>query len=675
VSRVNKLALPEKAMDSLLPNYERELVFLRKESRHFAAKYPKLASRLLLTGDVAEDPHVERMIESFALLSARVHKRLDDDFPLVTESLLEVLYPHYLRPFPACSIAQFDLGAAAGQMTQASLVERGTELMSRAIKGVPCKFRTTHDVDLLPLRVSSASFRNSILAPEGTRLPSGVTAVLSVALELMAPQASWALLANKPLRVFLDGEPSQVSTLREALCQKVAGVMVSTASHSPWQSGDAMRPEGDTKPRVAGFSDHEALIDFDARSHPAYRLLTEYGAFPQKFNFVDLPVPVPGSWLDGGASHGDESTQQARRVLTVHFLLSGIRSDSDESRLLETVSEHSFLLGCTPVVNLFRQPADPIRVTHTASSYPVLVDGRRAFGYEVYSIDRVFRVKQTDRGEAVQEFRPFFSLQHEDLLSDDDELSRPEGVPTLAASRIARRHADGQVQGRVGGHYWSAHRDESMAESSPGYEMALSIVDVDFDPAVPQTDTLSLTVTGTNRDLPSLLPIGTPGGDLFMAGGGVAKEIRLLRKPTPSLRFDRGRGALWRLVSHLSLNHLSLSGGGIDALKEMLRLYDLPRSASNRRQIDGLKAIEFKPATAWLPGEPYATFVRGTEVRLTVDEDSFVGTGLGLFAAVLDHFFGLYVNANSFTKLTLISARTHEEVLSCPPRNGEMPLV
>ena len=160
-----------------------------------------------------------------------------------------------------------------------------------------------------------------------------------------------------------------------------------------------------------------------------------------------------------------------------------------------------------------------------------------------------------------------------------------------------------------------------------------------------------------------------------MAGGSLASEIRLLRKPTASQRFERGRGALWRLISHLSLNHLSLSGGGIDALKEMLRLYDLPRSASNRRQLDGLVAIEFRPATAWLQGEPYASFVRGTEVRLSVDEGSFVGTGLGLFAAVLDHFFGLYVHANSFTKLTLVSARTQEEVLTCPPRNGELPLV
>ena len=629
-------------MDKLLPHYERELSLLRDKSQAFAQRYPKVAGALQLRGDTAQDPHVERMIESFALLASRVHKRLDDDFPLFTESLLEVLYPHYLRPFPSCSIAQFDLGVAVGQMSSPVLIERGSSLTSRAVKGVPCKFRTTQDVTLMPLRVAAVAYRNAVQAPQGTRLPAGVTSVISMTLELASPQASWAMLAQVPLRLYLDGDPSQVSVLREALCHQVQGVMSQAAEHTPWES------VGAAKPVLVGFADEEALIDFDARSHPAYRLLTEYFAFPEKFNFIDLPVPIPVNLRQATTAH---------RTLTVHILLAGVRADSDESRLLEAVHARNLLLWCAPVINLFQQPADPIRVSHKATAYPVLVDGRRAFGYEVYAIDKVFRVKQTPQGETVQAFRPFFSLQHEDLI------------------RHSRAAESGGDAAGAGGRYWSVHRDEAMAVESPGYEYELSIVDVDFDPALPQTDTLSLTVSATNRDLPSLLSFGAPGGDLFMEGGGLAKEVRLLRKPTASQRFDCGRGALWRLISHLSLNHLSLSGGGIDALKEMLRLYDLPRSAANHRQIEGLIAVDFKAATAWLPGEPFATFVRGTEVRLTVDEDSYVGSGLGLFSAVLDRFFGLYVHVNSFTKLTLVSARTQEEVLSCPPRNGDMRLV
>lgn len=664
-------------MRALLPYFENELTFLRRRGQSFAQAYPRIAGQLQLGSDEAKDPHVERMIESFALLTARVNKRLDDDFPLFTESLLEVLYPHYLRPFPCASVAQLDLGAAAGQMSKPAIIERGTMMTTRPVKGVPCKFRTTQSVQLMPLRVAEASYRNAVSAPEGTRLPSGVTSVISITLDLLSPQASWAMLADQPLRFYLDGEPSQVSALREALCHKVRGIMVQTHPHQPWHAPVASLSGELPTPTLAGFADEEAMIEFDARSHPAYRLLTEYFAFPEKFNFVDVPVPVPAALRSAASTSGmdKEASASVRRSLTVHLLLTGVRADSDESRLLESLNARNLLLGCTPVVNLFKQPADPIRVTHAASSYPVVVDGRRAYGYEVYSIDRVFRVKQTAQGESVQEFKPFFSLQHDDLLGgelDDDEI---DAAPTMAAQRLIRSAQERGDAARAGGRYWSAQRDEDVASDSPGYELAISIVDVDFNPALPQTDTLSLTVSATNRDLPTLLPFGVAGGDLFMEGGGLAKEVRLLRKPTPSMRFERGRGALWRLISHLSLNHLSLSGGGIDALKEMLRLYDLPRSASNRRQIDGVLRVEFKPATAWLPGEPYATFVRGTEVRLTVDEDSFVGAGLGLFASVLDRFFGLYVHANSFTRLTLVSARTQEEVLSCPPRNGDMTLV
>jgi type VI secretion system protein ImpG len=160
-----------------------------------------------------------------------------------------------------------------------------------------------------------------------------------------------------------------------------------------------------------------------------------------------------------------------------------------------------------------------------------------------------------------------------------------------------------------------------------------------------------------------------------MEGGGPARSITLLRKPTRSHRIERGRGMLWRLVSQLSLNHLSLSAGGIDALRELLRLYDLPHSATNRRQIDGLVSIAFCPDTAWVPGEPFATFVRGTMVRLTVDEGSFVGSGLGLFAGVMDRFFGLYVHVNSYARLQVVSARTGEVLIACAPRHGDRQLL
>jgi len=644
-------------MEDLLPHYERELTFLRTRASDFAKLFPKIAGRLQMSGDVGDDPHVERLIESCALLTSRVHKRLDDDFPLFTESLIELLYPHYLRPFPSCSIAHFDPGALASQMAKGVIVERGTELVTRAVKGVTCKFSTTREVHLQPVKVAEVAYRNSLIALQGLVGPSDATSVLSLTLEKTSPQATWAAVLAEPLMVFLDGESSQVSAIRDALTMKALGVLVQPDSvmHRPLWVGDVTGRR--LLPELAGFDDDEALLDWDARAHSSYRLLMEYFSFPEKFNFVKLPLAsaLPAD-IDACAQ------------VTVHVPIKGIPSDSDVSRLLEAIRVENLVLGATPVVNRFRQAADPIRVTQHNTTYPVVVDARRAFGYEVYALDRVSRVRQTASGTEVDEVRPFFSLKHDDLFAALDE----ERVDS-ELSELNRSGSSSARSASIG--YWQLQVDESLAKTSPGYEASISLVDHKFDPMVPSVDVLSLDVTATNRDLPSLLSQGTAGGDLFMEGGAPAKEIRFLRKPTRTHRFERGRGAVWRLISHLSLNHLSLSGGGIDAIKEMLRLYDLPRSATNRRQIEALVAIEFKPTTAWLPGEPFATFVRGTEVRLTVDEAGFVGSGLDLFAAVLDRFFGLYVHANSFTKLSILSARTQEALFSCPPRNGDQALV
>ncbi len=614
-------------MQDLLPHYERELAFLRSHAEEFGKRYPRIAGRLAVTGEVLQDPHVERLIQAFALLSSRIHKRLDDDFPLFAESFLDLLYPHYLRPLPSSSIACFDVGAGASQLSRASVLPRGTSLHTRPLRGVTCKFRTTSAAQLLPLRVAAVSFRGTATAPAGTDVPRQATSTLSIQLELTSPQATWATLGVEHIRFYVDGDTSLVTALRESLTSRVLATMVQAAPIGAWSVDTQALPRG------VGLDEEDALVDFDARSHSAYRLLTEYFAFPEKFNFVDVPLP-------------EAALRATGRSVWLHLSLGGLRKEGDDARLLEVVAAGNLVIGCTPVTNLFSTRADPIRITQAATMHPVLPDGRRAFGHEVYAIDRVYRVHQTAEGETIQTFKPFYSLQHDDLLRDGEAMGR----------------------------YWFSHRSAADGRS-PGFETEIGLVDLDFDPALPQTDTLSIDVRATNRDLPGQMSIGNPGGDLFAEGGGAWREIRLLRKPTPPYRFETGKGLLWRLISQLSLNHLSLTGSGLDALKEMMRLYDLPRSTINQRVLDGMVAIDYKATQAFLDGEPFATLVRGTEIRLTVDEQSFVGTGLHLFAQVLDRFFALYVHINSFTQLKLVSSRSGEVLVTCPRRSGEEPLL
>ena len=450
---------------------------------------------------------------------------------------------------------------------------------------------------------------------------------MSLTISSTAEQASLGQLGIGKLRVFIDGESSFCAALRDALFMRAVAAYSEADGSGRWVQL-SMIPVS-----AAGFDADDSLIDFPARSHSAYRLLTEYFCFPEKFNFFDIDIAALGTSLPPGT-----------RSVTLHLALSGMRTDSNAARMLGTLTTNNLLLGCTPVVNLFRQRGEPIRLTHTAASYPVVADARRAFAFDVHSIDSVSLVRQTPLGESIVQFRPFYSLQH------------------------------GQTP-EERGHYWVMRRDDTLAEKSPGYETLISIVDIDFDPAAVETDTLSIELTCTNRDLPASLAYGQRGGDLFLEGGSNVRAISFLRKPTASTRFERGQGAHWRLISHLALNHLSLAEGGLDAFREMLALYDLPRSPSSQRQIGGITAIAHKAANAWLPGNPFACLVRGVEVRLTIDEEAFVGSGIHAFAHIIERFLGLYVHANSFTQLVVASSKTGEELLRCTPRSGDLSLL
>lgn len=606
-------------MEDLLPYYERELTFLRQHSREFAERYPKLAAQLLLSGEGCDDPHVERMIQSFALMTARVSKKLEDSYPQFTEALLNVLYPHYLRPFPSCSIAHFEHGG--GDLSSVASISRGTELQSRPIKGAVCKFRTAWDIQLAPVVIGELAFDPIATAPSEVRLPVGCNSMLSFSLALRGSDTESGLGKLDKLRVYIDAEPSVASALRDALFLRKLKVYAS-ASDKRW------RVAGGKLIGEVGFADDEALIDMPETSHGAYRYLTEYFCFPEKFNFFDINIGEIPSRL------------HAEGKISLHIALGDLRADSDASRLLQTLTAQNLRLGCVPVVNLFAQRGDPIRISNRQAAYPVVADGRRAYAYDVYSIDSVRRVRQTAQGESITEFRAFFSLRH------------------------------GETPER-NGYYWYAQRDPLVAESSPGYETSLSIVDADFDPVQPKTDVLSLQLTCTNRELPTLMSVGMPTGDLFLEGGSSVRSIKLLRKPTQPCRFDHRRDGQWRIISHLSLNHLSLTGNGLTAFQEMLALYDLPRTAASRRQIEGVLGIEQTDRTVWMPGKPFACFIRGQEVRVTIDESSFVGSGLDVFVRCIDRFLGLYVSLNSFIQLVVVSNRTGEELIRCAPRNGD----
>jgi type VI secretion system protein ImpG len=605
--------------DDLLLYYERELRFLRDMGAEFADKYPKIAQRLVIEPDKCEDPHVERMLEAFAFLAARVHLKIDDEFPEITEALLTVLYPHYLRPIPSMSIVEFDLDPAQGNLSAGLPIPKGSVLYSPPVNGVPCKYRTCYDTTLWPLRLADAQWRS----PDRFQPLLKADAAAALRLEIRCFQdVTFDKLDLRSLRFHLNGEGALVHGLYELLAGKCTQIVIrdpATGSRVKpvWLDADRLRP--------VGFEENEGALPYPLRSFLGYRLLQEYFAFPDKFFFFEL------SGLEQLAAAGFKDRAE------IIFLISKFERTERQQTLETGVSEKTVRLNCTPIVNLFNQTAEPILLSHTVYDYPVVPDVSRQDAMEIFSVDDVVSVDPSSH-DPIQ-FEPFYSYRHT-TMRDKKQT------------------------------FWHGNRRPSTRRNSEAIDVYLSLVDLSGKPVRPNVDTVTVRLTCTNGDLPSRLPFGNDKGDLDLEGAAPIKRILMLKKPTGTIRPPTGRNALWRLISHLSLNYLSLVEDGREALQHILRLYNFTDSAYIQKQIEGITKVESARHFARVISEHGISFARGTRVQLELDEEQFVGGGVYLFASVLERFMGLYVSMNSFSQLVTTTTQRREVLEHWPPRAG-----
>src|SRR5213593_3712286 len=277
--------------DELLAYYERELTFLRLLGAEFAEKYPKIAGRLILEEDKCEDPHVERLIEAFAFLAGRIHRKLDDELPEITESLLNVLYPHYLAPIPSMSVVQFAMDPAQAKLQTGQTIPRDSMLSSKPVDGTPCRFRTCYPVTIWPVELSSARFETPAqIGVVSDRTHSVLRMELRVFDGMPFPSLKQKISeieerSFSTLRFYLQGEGNLVYGLYEMLFNNVVQVEL----RAPKQK--AGRPPVILKPNCilpVGFGRNEGMLPYTDRSFMGYRLLQEYFTFSEKFLFFDV---------------------------------------------------------------------------------------------------------------------------------------------------------------------------------------------------------------------------------------------------------------------------------------------------------------------------------------------------------------------------------------------------
>jgi len=608
--------------DELLPFYERELAFIRSMGAEFAERHPKIAARLRLRPEGSQDPHAERMIEAFAYLNARIRHKLEDDFPELTEALLNTLYPHYLAPVPSMAIVQLGLDPSQAELAGGYEIGTGSVLETDTIDGEPCRFQTSYPVTLWPLNVTTAELQHPPFRSPALPRSADTQSMLHLTLETFGAKLPLAeLVGCDVLRFYLHGQSSHVHALYELLFNNALGLAVARTDRDEaphWMDAACIR--------AVGFEIEEGLLPYTAQSFLGYRLLTEYFCFPEKFLFVDLDLKQ--------ISPAFRESLGTRMELYVPF-------DAERPDLERNVSVDTFRLGCTPMVNLFRQRAESIPMKGNSTEYRVVPDSRRPLAMEIYSIDAV---KATSPAQDEVEYRPFHSFQH------------------AAAGR------DQQA-------FWQASRRRGTSFGTTpdhGTEIYLQLVDLQGNAQSSNDWILDVETTCLNRDLPHRLPFGGDEPRLHLEKGGPVTQIHCLTQPTATRRAPLRHGTLWRLLSHLSLNHISLcdSEQGADALREILTLYDYVASDVSRASIDGVQNISYRPAVGRVDQGLAGGLCRGVEITVDFDEDRYTGGGVFLLMCVLDRFLGLSCSVNSFTRFVATTNHRERPIKKWPPRSG-----
>jgi len=597
--------------DRLLDIYEKELAFIKDEAREFARRNPKIAGRLRITeGETVEDPHVSRLVEAFALLTARLRLKLEDEFPEVWQAMLSTLYPQYLCPVPAFSICEMRVAESAADNPVGLTVGRKSRVEVDTKTGERCRLRTCYETQLFPMKIVKCDYVEPAFDFEMPKeWKHDIRSAIRIRFEADSDKLGLSQFQLDKIRLFLGENDPLGNLLFEQVMRECLSIGVFVLQKDAFGFID---PKAKVMP--VGFSNHEALWDHDPRTRKAFRLLWEFFVYPKKFRFIDLDIGVP--W----------KASQATKHLDLVFYF---RSKSE--KIQREIRHDTIRLGCTPIINLFSQAAETVFLSSHQAEYHVVPESNH-MDKEVMTIDDVMTTSM-DGSEQIK-YEPFYYPKHE--------------------------HTDEDAQ-----HYWHSTRRRILTPDEDhdlGTDVFITLVDLKQKSTAKQDWTLHIQTTCCNRDLVKEIPDITPKGPVALirdVGGGVRGQ--LISPPTLTKRSLRKEEYYWRLVSHLNLNHLSLIevDAKADGLREVLKLYNFSDAPEAARAIQGIVGIGYERSVARVPTAQGVQLCRGIDIALKVEKDKMTGVGLYLFSTVLDRILSSFVSINSFTRFKVL-ASDHE---------------
>lgn len=604
--------------------YRKELDYLRQAAKLLAKEKPHLAKFLAEKG---ADPDVERLLEGFALLSGNLRAKIEDEFPEVTHSLINMLWPNYLRPTPSMTIIEY--APDTRKIDTPVLITRGAQMMSRegsyppsladngdsTLLPPPCTFTLCRDIWLLPVIVENITQYNN--QQQGC---------IEIAFSAENGINLGRIDLNK-LRFWLGDEDEYTrNQLYLWLNEYLADAEIVTESHSVRLPDFALEP--------VGFSKQDALLPWPSNVYSGYRILQEYLCFQDAFFFFNVK---------GIHSLSITDTDVNRFSLRLHF--------SRPLPLDTRVRKTSLRLYCAPAINLFSCESEPIAVSDTREEYPLRASYMNSGCYDIFSVDSVESSQRTENKYGKTRL-PASSRQYPAFESFHHQIEYARNRETI---------------------YYRIKMESSLFHS--GFDHSLSFVRADNTPPASwnEEEVVSVSLTCTNRNLPEKLH----SGDICLSAekNAAVASFHNVTRPTPSLYPVLDGSLHWQLLSSMSLNYLSLLNK--DALKQVLCIYDLPAihnpqtALLSQQKLNAIEQIDTRPVDYLFEGVP----VRGLSSTLYIRSAPFACEGeIYLLGTVLSHFFSLYASVNSFHELKVINM-DNQECYEWPERSGQHTLM
>ena len=639
--------------------YNTELQVLKEHGKEFAEAYPEIAERLggLLTERA--DPMISGLLEGAAFLAARVQLKIKHEFPEFTNNLIEQLVPNYLAPIPSVMLVQGAPKFADANLREGLRIPRGSYMDAMFLdtdRPVSCRYRLASELTMWPFEIAGAEYFTSpaplqaLKVPVGQGVQSGLRIALThrfaetAELEALEPAAD-----DKP-EYWFSGCPVKSLPVRflgaegdcDALCEQVFGRRVGLYFRIVKGEEVTIVPATGVEIRQIGLGEDEALLDNEGRIFEGFDLLREYFIFPRKFY---------GFRLEALASV--MSRLEARHVEII------MTFSEANNRLLSAVRPSMLSLYAEPAINLFEMSTDRVPVVPGQHEFHLVPDRTRTLDFEPFRVSRVFAHR---RGG--QERLPVAPLH--------SPTGNQSGAGIYYTTRrLPRRRSQHELD--------SPRRSEYV-----GTDMFISVIDPNEASRSAGIAELSVRALCTNRHHPESMPQAPHSAEirlldnleieLHSVSGPTKPRESIVSQMRSSSEVASTGTIAWRLVNILSLNHLGLSergaGSNAQALRELMSVFACLPDLATERRIRGVMNVDAAPVVSRLQRRSGTAVARGTEVRVTIDEQAFEGWGAFLLGAILDRLFCEYAGFNHFTR-TVIVSRERGEVMRWPARTGQ----